>query len=247
MKAMIFAAGLGSRLKPLTDKKPKALIEIAGKPMLYWVVEKLINHGFDRIVINIHHHAGILKEAIKNLPFNVEIIISNEENCLLDTGGGLLKAKPWLDGDKPFLVHNVDIISNINLKELYSYHLGHGGIATLATTKRESDRCFLWDKNKLAGWENTSTGEKILVRDAKGTPQKKAFSGIHVINPEIFKYIKDTGKFSLNKVYLDLANEKDIFSWEHDHKYWFDLGTVEKIKKAENSIKQNPEIFLSDK
>ncbi len=244
MKAMVFAAGLGSRLKPLTEKKPKALIEVAGKPILYWVIKKLVNYDFTSIVINVHHHAGILKEAIKSLPFKAEFIISNEEDCLLDTGGGLLKAKQWLDGCEPFLVHNVDIMSNINLHELYSNHLKNGGIATLATSKRNSERYFLWEENKLAGWENTITKEKVIVKNIKGTLKRKAFSGIHVINPEIFENIEDAGKFSLKKVYLDLADKKNIFSYDHDHKYWFDLGTTEKIKKAEKIINTDTNIFI---
>ncbi len=244
MKAMIFAAGYGKRLKPLTDKKPKALIEVAGKPMLHWVVEKLVNNGFKQIIINVHHHSAMMKDAIKSLPFVAEFIISDEQDCLLDTGGGLLKARQFLEGSEPFLLHNVDVISNVNLKELFSLHKQQGGIATLATSKRKSSRYFLWHKNKLAGWINTNSKKKILVQKTDVPLEKKAFSGIQVVSPKIFDHIKDKGKFSINKVYLDIAKEKNIFSFDHDPKYWFDLGNVEKIKDAENLITKNHNIFV---
>lgn len=241
---MILAAGYGKRLKPLTDTKPKALIEICGKPMLYWIIEKLVNHGFNKIVINIHHHSDMMLDAINKSPYKADISISKESDHLLDTGGGIFNAKQWLEGTEPFLVHNVDNISNINLKELYSYHLQHGGIATLASSHRKFERCFLWNNNKLAGWENNTTGEEALVNKTNTNLVKKGFSGIHVVNPEVFKLVKYTGKFSMNKVYLDLAKEKDIFSYDHDQKYWFDLGTIEKIKRAEKIISENPGMFL---
>ena len=244
MNAMILAAGLGNRLKPLTESKPKALVEVAGKTMLYRVVEKLVNNGFKRIVINIHHHAPLMRQAIKALPFKAEFIISDEEDCLLDTGGGLIKAKQYLDNKEPFLLHNVDIISNINLKELYAYHMQKGGIATLATSARESSNYLLWHNNKLVGWEQTVSGKKILAKEISNQPQKKAFSGVHVISPKIFDLINYSGKFSIINAYLDLAGKHDIYSYHHGHKYWFDLGSVEKIKNAESIITKNQNIFV---
>ncbi len=244
MKAMILAAGYGKRLKPLTDTKPKALIEVAGKPMLHWVAEKLVNNGFDRIVINVHHHASMIKQAVKKLPFKAEFIISDEEDRLLGTGGGLLKAKKYLCGSEPFLVYNVDIISNINLQGIYSSHLKQGCIATLATSVRDSSNYLLWHNNKLVGWEHIESGKKIIAKNTTEMPLRKAFSGIHVISPRIFDLVKESGNFSIINVYLELAKEKEIFSFDHDHKYWFDLGTVEKIRNGEKVITKNHYIFV---
>jgi len=241
---MILAAGYGERLKPLTDTKPKPLVEVAGKPMLHWVAEKLVNNGFDPIVINVHHHAAMMKQAVKKLPFNAEFIISDEEDRLLGTGGGLLKAKKYLCGSEPFLVYNADIISNINLQGMYSYHLKQGCIATLATSGRDASNYLLWHDNKLAGWEHIESGKKIIAKKTKKMLLRKAFSGVHVISPQIFSLVKESGSFSIIKVYLELAKEKEIFSFDHDHKYWFDLGTTEKIRNAEKVITKNHDIFV---
>lgn len=247
MNAMILAAGLGTRLKPLTDTKPKALVEVAGKPMLHWVAEKLVNNGFEKIVINVHHHASMIKEAVKKMPLKAEFVISDEQDYLLDTGGGILKAKQYLNNGEPFLVYNVDILSNINLQEMYSYHLKQNGIATLATSDRDSSNYLLWHNNKLAGWKHTDSGKKIITRKTLTEPVRKAFSGIHVISPEIFNLIKYNGKFSIINVYLDIANNNDIYSYHHSHNHWFDIGTIEKLNAAEKVIaKRNKEATDSD-
>ena len=242
MNAMILAAGLGTRLRPLTDTKPKALVEVAGKSLLHWVAEKLVSSGFNRIVVNIHHHADMMRDAIKNLPLDAEFIISDESGQLLDTGGGLLKAKPFLESNKAFLLYNVDILSDINLQDMYSCHLAKGGIATLATSARESSNHLLWHNNKLVGWEQTVSGEKIIAKETSNQPQKRAFSGVHVISPKIFDLINYSGKFSIIKAYLDLAGKHNIYSYHHGHKYWFDIGSIEKLNAAEKIISKNPGI-----
>ncbi len=237
-KAMIFAAGLGKRLMPLTTDKPKALVEVAGKPMLHWVVEKLVNSGFKQIVINTHHYAEKMREAIEKLPYDAEFIISDEKKELLDTGGGLLKAKEFLQGEEPFIVHNVDVFSDLDLKQLWDFHIKNKAIATLATTNRKSTRYFLWHNNQLAGWENISTNEKIMTRNISENFERKAFSGIQVLSPEVFDHINFSGKFSIKKVYFNLAEQKNILSFNHNSDFWFDLGTIEKIKTAEKMIKE---------
>ena len=161
MKAMIFAAGMGTRLKPLTDTMPKALVPINGKPMLEHIILKLKNSGFTQIVINIHHLGQqIIDFLAENNNFGIDIIISDERDYLMDTGGGIKKAKSFFTGKEPFLIHNVDIISNVDLKKLYEKHLETNPLATLLVSKRETSRYLLFNKeNKLCGWRNLETGE----------------------------------------------------------------------------------------
>ena len=161
MKAMIFAAGLGTRLKPLTDNKPKALVEVGGKTMLELVILKLKEAGFNEIVINIHHFGQQIIDYLKaNNNFGLTIHISDERDYLLDTGGGIKKATPFLMGNEPFLVHNVDIFSNVDLRQLYENHLKSGATATLLVSQRKTARYLLFNKeNKLCGWHNNETGE----------------------------------------------------------------------------------------
>ena len=157
MKAMILAAGLGTRLEHHTLERPKALVEVNGKPLLAYVIEKLIASNFRHIVINVHHFAEQIIEYIQRNNFDARIEFSDETNRLLNTGGGILKAKPFLDGDEPFLVHNVDILSDIDLLKLADYHNATNSFATLAVGKRNSSRQFLFDSTmKLAGWRNNS-------------------------------------------------------------------------------------------
>ena len=160
MKAMIFAAGLGSRLKPLTDTMPKAMVPIAGRPMLEHVILKLKAAGFTEIVINIHHFGDQILDFLKaNGNFGLTIHISDERELLLDTGGGVRKARPFFENsDEPFLIHNVDILSDVNLKELYDYHLQSGAVATLLASRRKTSRYLLFDMDKrLCGWINKDT------------------------------------------------------------------------------------------
>lgn len=234
MKAMIFAAGLGTRLKPLTNSKPKALVEINGIPLLQIVISNLKKHGFNDIIINVHHFAGQIKEFLReNNNFNVNINISDESEKLLNTGGGLKKARHFFD-DKPFLVHNVDIISDLNLKDLYNYHLSKNAIATLAVRNRKTSRYFLFDKNMaLCGWKNFKTNETKLTKTPASKLYSLAFSGIQVINPEIFSLIQQEGAFSITDVYINLANSHYIAAYIHDDTLWMDMGKPENIAEAE--------------
>ena len=196
MKAMIFAAGLGTRLKPLTDNTPKALLPINGKPMLEHVILKLKNAGFDQIAINIHHLGDqIIDFLAANNNFGIQIYISDERDYLLDTGGGIKHAAPFLQGDEPFLIHNVDIISNIDLRALYNHHLETNPLATLLVSKRKTSRYLLFNKeNKLCGWRNRETGEVKSFYPYFDPNQynEYAFSGIHVLSPKISSEPKST-------------------------------------------------------
>ncbi len=239
MKAMIFAAGLGTRLRPLTDKLPKALIPVAGKPMLQWVIEKLISSDVTDIVINVHHHPDILIDYINNLKYQgIHFYISDERNQLLDTGGGLKKAEVFLNGSDPFIVHNADVISNVNLKEMLAFHESQNALATLAVLARNTSRYFLWSENRLVGWENSLTSERVFCHNqTKNKFIPLAFSGIHIISPEIFSLISETGCFSIKDLYLRLATTHRIVPYAHDHRNWFDIGSPEKLASAEKMMK----------
>ena len=240
MRAMILAAGLGTRLKPLTDSIPKALLKITGHTLLELQIKKLKAEGFDRTIINIHHFADKVKRYLKeNNFFNCSIEISDESDKLLDTGGGLKKASHFFSDGNPFLVYNVDILSNISLKKLMEFHLSSKSIATLAVQNRESSRKFLFDKNNtLCGWMNDQSVEKIITRGAQSELFPYSFSGIQVIDPKIFKYFPDKDVFSLVDLYLSVAKKENICGFIHNEDEWMDLGKIEKLNQAENFLEK---------
>jgi len=237
MKAMIFAAGLGSRLKPLTDTIPKALVPINEKPLLEHVIIKLKNAGFDEIIVNVHHFADQIIDFLQSQHnFGIRIEISDEREMLLETGGGIKKAEWFFNNEQPFLVHNVDIVSNIDLKALYQYHLNTQAMATLACKKRASSRYFLFDKQqRLCGWENNQTGEqKIAIPVSSDELRCMAFSGIHVIRPELLRQIRQTGAFSIVDTYLQLASTNLINCYDIGDADIVDVGKPEQLKSITN-------------
>jgi NDP-sugar pyrophosphorylase family protein len=238
MKAMILAAGLGTRLQPITLTKPKALVEIKGIPMLELIIRKLSSEGFDEIIINVHHFVSQILDFLKNHHnFGISITISDESGLLLDTGGGIYKARHFFDDGKPFLVHNVDILSNISLKELYNYHSKYNPLATLAVKDRITSRSLLInEKQELCGWKNNQTSKTIISKGIENELLPIAFSAIHVINPEIFSLISEQGVFSITDVYLRLAKHYQILTWQHNQDYWVDVGRIENLKEAENFL-----------
>ena len=240
MKAMIFAAGLGTRLRPLTDHTPKALVSVAGKPMLERVILRLKEAGFNDITVNIHHFGEQIIEFLRaNNYFGITIHLSDERDMLLDTGGGIKKARPFLDGNEPFLVHNADILSDINLAELYRHHWESNAEATLLVSQRQTSRYLLLDDaNRLHGWINKSTGEtkpegfSFQERQYK----KMAFGGIHVISPSLFRYMESRqweGKFSIIPFYLSVCETACIQGYPLQDRRWFDIGKPETLAKAE--------------
>lgn len=234
MKAMIFAAGLGTRLQPLTNSIPKALVPFNNKPLLQHLIEKLVVEGFDKIIINTHHFSEQLIDFINiKKSFGIHISISDETGTLLDTGGGLIKASWFFDDGKPFLVHNVDVVSNIDFSSLLKFHIENIAIATLAVRDRKTSRYLHFDDNNvLSGWENIKTGERLGHFNQEIT-RRFAFSGIHVIDPKIFKLINEEGKFSIINVYLNLATENKIVGFDHSEDLWMDVGNLTNLKKAE--------------
>ena len=242
MKAMIFAAGLGTRLKPLTDHMPKALVPVAGKPMLEHVIRKLIAAGCDEIVINVHHFADQIIDFVKaNNQFGITIHISDETEMLLDTGGGIKKASSYFH--EPFLIHNVDILSNVDLKSLYEYHLTSGNDATLLVSPRKTVRYLLFDKeNRLCGWVNKDT----LQTKPEGfvyqpeVQQEYAFSGIHIVSPSLFNYMDEnwTGKFPIMDFYLQTCQEAKLGGYAKEDLQLIDIGKPETLAVAEDFIHQ---------
>jgi NDP-sugar pyrophosphorylase family protein len=239
MRAMILAAGLGTRLKPLTESTPKALVKINNHTLLELQIKKLKAEGFDNIVINVHHFADMIKDYLKqNNYFNCYIEISDESENLLDTGGGLKKAAYFFSDGKPFLVYNVDILSNIDLSELVKAHRSLPSIATLAVQNRESSRKFLFDNElTLSGWMNEKSCEQIITKESQTKLLPFSFSGIQILDPKIFKYFPDKDVFSLVELYLNISLKEKIIGYVHNQDEWVDVGKVENIKKAESFFK----------
>lgn len=241
MKAMIFAAGLGSRLKPLTDITPKALLPIAGKPMLEHVILKLKAAGFDELVINIHHLGSqILDFLASRNNFGLQIYISDEQDYLLDTGGGIKKAACYLQGNEPFLVHNVDILSNVDVRKLYDTHVATKALATLLVSKRNTSRYLLFNQeDKLCGWRNHETGEVKSYYPYFDPEQynEYAFGGIHVLSPEIFDWMEEwTGKFSIINFYLSICAKTPIQAYPAENLRLLDIGKPDTLQKAQEWI-----------
>ncbi|OIP03267.1 MAG: hypothetical protein AUJ97_04850 [Bacteroidetes bacterium CG2_30_32_10] len=238
MKAMIFAAGKGTRLQPLTNDIPKALVKVNNITLLEIIINKLKHFGFNDIIINVHHFAEQIKDFLnKNNNFGIKITISDESSLLLETGGGLKKAAWFFDDNKPFLIHNVDILSDINLSELYDFHIQSQSLATLAVMHRNTSRYFLFDKhNKLCGWQNLKNDSIIKCNDTTEKLFPLAFSGIHIVNPSIFALMNEEGVFSITNVYIRLAALQKISAYNHTTSHWLDLGTIENIEKAEKDF-----------
>jgi NDP-sugar pyrophosphorylase family protein len=236
VKALLFAAGLGTRLKEQTQNKPKALVCLAGKPLLQRAIEHLKKFGIKELTINVHHFADqIISFIEENNSFGLQIHISDERNELLDTGGGLKKASEFLLGTEPILIYNVDVISDLDLNELLNYHLQHEALATLVVRSRQTSRYLMFDQNlQLTGWKNFSNGEIRVSRP--GTfpdSQPFAFSGIHIVQPKILDLIIEEGKFSIMDVYLRLAKSQRIQAFIDNSKLWMDLGKPEQLVAAE--------------
>jgi len=238
MKALILAAGLGSRLRPLTENKPKALVNVAGKTLIEHVIIHLRDTGVNEIVINLHHYGGLLKEYIEKLNYrDIKFHFSDETDLLLDTGGAIKQASCFLKGNIPFIVYNVDVLSNIDLKDMMRHHYASGNDITLAVRNRGSSRYFLFDShNMLAGWENTKTGEIRMVKEINTELSYMAFSGIQILNPAVPEIMPAGEKFPVVDFYLRFARELQIGAYNHDQTFWFDSGTVEKIAEAEKFL-----------
>lgn len=238
MKAMIFAAGLGTRLRPLTANRPKALIEINQVPLLEIVIRRLMAVGVREIIINTHHLAGQIAAFLKaRNNFGVRLELSHEEE-LLDTGGGLQKAAYFFDDNKPFFVHNVDVISNIDLMAMYRQHLAQDCLATLAVKARQTSRYLMFDETgQLCGWKSLKENRVKMAAAPAGQIHELAFDGIHVISPELLQRMHETGAFSILKTYLRLAGEGGrIHAFRTEGFYWQDVGKIEQLEEINKQV-----------
>ena len=234
--AMILAAGLGTRLKALTQDKPKALVPLNGKPLLQHCIENLIANGFNHIVINVHHFGEQIIDFVESHHFNADIQISDERDLLMDTGGGIVKATPLFKNSKAVLVHNVDIISNVNLGEMNQQFLESGDDAWLLTQDRETNRKLLFrEDHQLIGWRNKADGNFKWVYDSFGQYQEMAFSGLHFFRKNLFAGFECKPQ-SVIDLYLKLAKNDRILSKPIQPDYWFDLGKPEQLEAAENYL-----------
>lgn len=234
MKAMIFSAGLGTRFTPWTDTHPKALAPVNNKSLLQRNIEYLQRFGIKEVIVNVHHFADQVTDAIhRNKSWGSHITISDEQEELLETGGGLLKAQPFLEGTEPFVTLNVDILTTLDLDKLLTFHFQHKALISFGITDRKTSRYFLFDKNDhLCGWRNTNTGKQEIVIHKPDLLQK-AYSCVVVFQPEIFSLIKQRGKFSLTETYLDLAPHHKILGYDHSGDLFVDVGRTESISIAE--------------
>lgn len=234
-KAMIFAAGLGTRFKPWTDHHPKALALVNGKSLLQRNVEYLQQYNIYDLIVNVHHFPGQLIDAIdKHKGWGSKIVISNEADELLETGGGLLNAAQLLKDDFPFITLNADILTDLNLDNLVQYHEEKKSLISFGITDRSTSRNFLFDEeNRLCGWENNKTGEqKISIDEPALRPM--AYSCVVIFNQEIFDLIPQRGKFSLVDTYLSLAKENPIYGYDHSGDKFVDVGKPDSVAEAEN-------------
>ncbi len=235
---MIFAAGLGTRFKPWTDKHPKALALVNGKSLLERNVRYLQEYGINEVVVNVHHFPEQIIQAIsENKGWGSKIIISDESGEVLETGGGLKRAKSFFDSREPFLSLNVDILTDLNLNNLIQFHQEHKPLISFGVTDRKTSRYFLFDEDlRLRGWKNVKTGEERLSSSTQSLIPK-AYSCVVVFQPEIFSLIAQEGKFSLVDVYLDLAEKHKILAMDHTGDKFVDVGKPEAIALAEDLFK----------
>ena len=240
---MILAAGLGTRLRPLTEQVPKALIPVAGVPMIERVARRLAAAGAGRLIVNVHHHAMAIEEFLARLAadLGVAVAVSRETDRPLDTGGGLLHAEPLFRGDAPFFLHNVDVITEIDLDDLYHAHRDDA-VATLAVHERETTRFLLFDDDGLFGWENAGKGTSRTVREPRGSVRRFGFAGIHVVSPSVFGLLAAAGyqsevPFSILDGYLTLAAEgRPVLAHDVTGAFWVEIGNPERLARAESLL-----------
>jgi NDP-sugar pyrophosphorylase family protein len=240
MKAMVLAAGLGTRLRPLTNDRPKALVEVGGRTMLEITLARMREFGVREVIVNVHHFADKVVDYLKaNANFGMRIEISRED-VLLDTGGGLKKAA-WFfeESDEPFLLHNVDVVSTFDFPKMTELHLARKALATLAVQDRKTSRYLLFDEgDELCGRRAGEDGAHEFFKAAEGV-QALAFAGVHILSPAIFPRLSEVGVFPIIPSYLRLASEgQPIVAFHADEYYWRDLGRPESVAKAADELKR---------
>jgi len=245
MKAMVLAAGLGTRLRPLTDHRPKALVEVGGRTLLEIALARLASFGIREVIVNVHHFADMIVDYLKaNKNFGMRIDVSREDDILLDTGGGLQKAAYFFlensgAAEEPFILHNVDVISTIDLHRMAEFHAENHALATLAVQERPTSRYLLFDEQlQLCGRKSGRDGQAELVRSSSH-PKALAFSGIHVVSPRLFSLMTEEGVFSIIAPYLRLAAQGEkIIAFRSDEYQWRDLGRLDDVTQADQEARQ---------
>lgn len=252
MKALIFAAGLGTRLRPLTDSCPKALVEVGGEPILGRVIRSVVRAGATSVTVNVHHFAPMVTDWLSSRDFGVPVSVSDESSLLLDTGGGLLKARPMLDdgSSEPILIHNADILTDASLRQLAEAHRASGSDVTLMVSPRQSSRALLFDSAmNLAGWLNRTSGQTMPedIRPAEFT--ELAFSGVHMVSPGVFpalaQYAGNTGAvFPIVPFYLSMIGHMTMRGWiQPKETAWFDIGRPESLMRARQYVENQSNLL----
>lgn len=230
MKAMILAAGLGIRLKPLTDNKPKALVEVGGFTLLELAIRYLKKYGIDHVVVNVHHFADQITDYLKrNNGFGVYFVISDESKMLMNTGGAIVHAKDYLENEDYFVLMGVDVLTGLDLGAMIKYHAGNNPLVTLAVKDRETSRSLLFnDQMQLVGWRDNRNGD-IKGKRALEATSALGFSTIHIISPAIFDLIIEQGAFSIIDLYLRLMDTRKIIGFRHDDTPWMEFGRIDRL------------------
>ncbi|MBR1835274.1 MAG: nucleotidyltransferase family protein [Bacteroidales bacterium] len=236
MQAFIPAAGLGTRLLPLTEHRPKALVEVEGVPLLKIAINSLSRIGVSKIVINVHHFSDMIVNYLTQQSWPTEILISDETDLLLDTGGGLKKAEPLFNPTEPILIHNVDVLSGMDLPSMVQLHRNNGNLVTLAVSDRETSRYLLFDsKQQLIGWYNRRTGEAKWVDVPTPTFTPLAFSGIAILEPQVLSLLPPCNKpYPIIPCYLRIAQKHRIGYFLHQLDEWMDVGTPQRLSQAQS-------------
>ncbi|MBW3660574.1 MAG: NTP transferase domain-containing protein [Gemmatimonadetes bacterium] len=234
---MILAAGLGTRLAPITDTIPKALVEVGGVPMLERIARRLVAAGADRLIVNVHHHVDRIETFLENADLGVEVAISREPERPLGTGGGVKAARALFRRDRPFFLHNVDILTDADLDSMYADHVGSDASASLAVGRRETSRFLLFDEIGLYGWSNTGTGDSVTAREPAGQTDRWPFAGIHVVDSELLDLLTEEGTFSILAAYLRLsAAGHRIVAWDIGGSEWMEIGNLERLERARRAV-----------
>ena len=241
MRALILAAGQGTRLRPLTDHIPKPLVMFKGTPLLEIIIKRLLNAGMEKIIVNVHHMADQVVEFLRSREYyQNRVLVSDETDRIMDTGGGVLKASELLNNGEPFLVHNVDVYTNLDIPKLIHSHQSDNALITIAVKKRATSRSLLFDNNnRLTGWQHNQTGEKKIIRDYSGDLIDYGNSCVYIFNPEFFGLVQTRDPVSLTDIYLALAKDHKINGYVHNQDYWYNLGLYDAFLKAEDDVKNS--------
>ncbi len=238
MDALILAAGLGTRLRPLTDKTPKALVEVRGGTLLEHVAARLVAAGADRLIVNVHHHAEAMQAFLAATDLGAQVVVSLETEQPLETGGAIRHAAGLLKRDEPFFLHNVDVLTDLPLAAMYAFHQERDPLATVAVKQRKTTRHLLFDTKGLLGRDDETRGLDLRVREAKGDVTQLGFSGVHVIAPRFLDLLTEDGAFSILVPYLRLtAAGEVVLPFAMDEHAWIDVGRPESLERARRELR----------